>query len=264
MNRNYLELAKICKAVYPGPINHYNLKYNGVPMQRQKIVHGAIGKGFCRIFWNSETIVFAFRGTRELIDWWISNIKLMPRSLKNCGEEAKGVKVHGGFQKTLYYRDKTTKIEAFDAVIHHIEQLGLFDEKRKIVITGHSLGGALGTLFAVKLRHLYPMYVKNHLINIVVFGSPSVGLKKFPSFYGDLNEKTIRIVNGSDCVPFAPPAFYYHVGNELWLDISDVKTNQNWEMRFFRAICLPIGKFLRDHKMESYINRLKLEFADNE
>lgn len=264
MNRNYLELAKICKAVYPGPIDHRKLRYNGISMDHQKIVHGSVGRGFCRIFWNSETVVFAFRGTREIFDWWISNIKMMPRALKNCGEGAKEVKVHSGFQKALYYPDKTTKSDAFDAIILHVKQNELFDGNRKIVITGHSLGGAIGTLFAAKLRYLYPNYVKDHLINIVVFGSPSVGLKKFHLFYDSLHERTVRIVNGSDGVPFAPPAFYYHVGSELWLDINDIKTNQKWKMRFLRAIRLPIGKFLRDHKIKSYINRLKLEFTDNE
>lgn len=258
-NENYLELAKICKAIYAGPVNQHLLSYNNLKMDEQRIVHGSIERGFSRIFWNSETVVFAFRGTRELVDWSISNLRMLPRSLKNCGEYSKGIRVHSGFQKTLYYMDKTQKMPGMNSILKHIQELNLFDGKRKVIITGHSLGGGLGTLLAVKLRHTFPDYIKNNLLNVVVFGSPSVGLKKFQAFYGDLNERTIRIVNGSDAVPFTPPLFYHHIGNEIWFDTSDLKLNQKWKFRFLKSLKLPISKFLKDHEMKSYIKRLKEE-----
>lgn len=258
---NHLELAKICKATYAGPINHKILSYDGLIIDQQKIIHGSYGRGFCRVFWNPETVIFAFRGTRESVDWKTSNLKMFPVQLKNCGTSSRGIKVRRGFQKTLYYPDKTTKLTSIDAVFKHIEELDLFNG-RKVVITGHSLGGALAILFATKLRLKFPEYINANLIKIVVFGSPAVGLKKFKTFYGDLNNKTIRIINGSDIVPFTPPLFYHHIGSDIWYNSRSTKSNNDWFTRLSYALRLPLKKFIRDHSMDSYIESLERNTAD--
>ena len=250
----YLELAKMCKAVYGSPINHNLLSYNKVLIQHQKIVHGSYGRGFCRIFWNEETLIIAFRGTRESVDWTISNLKILPVALKSSSSNS--IKVHSGFQSTLYYKDKTTQLTSFNAILKHLNDFDLFTNRR-IIITGHSLGGALATLFSVKLRSLMPQIIEKQLEEIVLFGSPAVGLKKFKLFYNELNQKTIRIINGSDVVPFTPPFFYNHVGQELWIKKNEIKDNKTWIPRLLYALKLPIKNFINDHEMKSYINSLK-------
>lgn len=252
----YLELAKMCKAVYGSPINQANLTYTNEPMQHQKIVNGSYNRGFCRLFWNEKTLIIAFRGTRESVDWSISNLKMFPVALKNGSSQSKKIKVHRGFQQTLYYTDKTTKLQSFDAILKHIADLDLFSN-RKIVITGHSLGGALATLFSVKLRAIEPIVVENQLEEIVLFGAPAVGLKKFKSFYNELNQKTIRIINGSDVVPFTPPLFYYHVRQELWMKKEEIINNMSWIPRLLYALKLPMKNFINDHGMKSYIESLE-------
>ena len=252
----YIELGKMCKAVYGSPVRQDLLTYNGKKMLRQKIVHGSRKRGFCRIFWNDETLVIAFRGTRESIDWSISNLRMFPVALQNCNLDKK-IKVHRGFQRTLYFIDKTTKLKSFYAVLKHIEEIGLL-ENRQIVITGHSLGAALATLFSVKLRARLPVVIENQLQEIVLFGSPAVGLAKFKIFYKELNEKTVRIINGSDVVPFTPPIFYHHIGRELWIKKDVLITNKSWMSRLFYALRLPMKNFTDDHSMKSYINSLKL------
>lgn len=251
----YIELAKICKAVYGSPVRQDLLSYKGVPMKGQKIIHGSLNRGFCRLFWNDETIVIAFRGTRESQDWRISNLKMFPVSLKNCFNTSK-VKVHRGFQKTLYYTDKTTKLSSIDALLKHINDLDLI-KNRKIVITGHSLGGALATLFSVKIRAIMPNVIENQLEEIVLFGSPSVGLKKFKLFYNEFNKKTIRIINGSDVVPFTPPIFYHHIGQEVWIKKNEIRDNKSWIPRLLYTLKLPMKNFIDDHSMKSYITSLE-------
>lgn len=253
--QRYLELGKICKAVYGSPVRQDLLTYNGKKMSGQKIIHGSYRRGFCRLFWNEETIVIAFRGTRESVDWTISNLKMFPVSLQNCNSDSK-IRVHRGFQRTLYYIDKTTKLKSFDAVLQHINELDLITN-RKIVITGHSLGGALATLFAVKFRAKMPDTIDNQLQEIVLFGTPAVGLKKFKVFYGGLNQKTTRIVNGSDVVPFTPPVFYHHIGDEIWLKKDIIKGNKGWFLRLIYALKLPIKNFINDHSMKSYNQAIK-------
>ncbi len=253
--RRYLELAKMCKAVYGSPVRQDLLSYNGNKMSGQKIVHGSLSRGFCRLFWNDGTIVIAFRGTRESQDWRISNLKMFPICIKNCNTTSK-IRVHRGFQSTLYYNDKTTNLSSIDALLKHLNDLGLL-ANRKIVITGHSLGGALATLFSVKIRAIMPDVIDEQLEEIVLFGSPAVGLKKFKTFYNELNKKTIRIINGSDVVPFTPPLFYHHVGRELWIRKNNIKENKNWLPRLLYALKLPLKSFINDHGMKSYIESLK-------
>lgn len=258
--KRYIELAKMCKAVYGSPVRQDLLSYNGISMKGQKIIHGSLNRGFCRLFWNDETIVIAFRGTRESQDWKISNLKMFPVFIKNCDTTSK-IRVHRGFQKTLYYMDKTTKLSSIDALLKHLKDLDLITN-RKIVITGHSLGGALATLFSVKIRAIMPNVIENQLQEIVLFGAPAVGLKKFKIFYNELNEKTVRIINGSDVVPFTPPAFYYHVGQELWIKKDKINENKSWLTRLFYALKLPMKNFINNHSMKSYIESLKQVFKN--
>lgn len=253
--KRYLELAKMCKAVYGSPVRQDLLTYNGEKMSGQKIVHGSYKRGFCRLFWNDKTLIIAFRGTREKVDWKVSNLKMFPVFLKNCDSNSQKIRVHRGFQNTLYYTDKTTKLKSFEAVLKHISDLDLINN-RQIVITGHSLGGALATLFSVKIRAKMPVVLKNQLQEIILFGSPAVGLKKFKVFYNELNDKTVRIINGSDVVPFTPPIFYHHIGQELWIKKNEIRDNKSWIPRLLYALKLPMKNFIDDHDMKSYIRSL--------
>lgn len=253
----YHELARLCKAAYAGPIRQSHYSYRGIPLESQKIVHGSFGRGYCRIFWNGSTAVVAFRGTRECVDWRISNFKAFPVLLRDC-HDAKGVKVHRGFQRTLDYGDKTTELRSLDAIFDHLLEFGLLD--REIVVTGHSLGGALATIFAVKLRARWPEVCAQRLSHIVTFGAPAAGLASFRSYFGDLEIKTCRIINNADGVPFTPPFLYRHVGKEVWLCPDNTRSNTKWWNRIKSVIRSPFSASV-DHKMQNYIMRINAEIA---
>lgn len=248
------ELARVCKATYAGPIRQSAYRYKNIPFTHQKIIHGSFGRGYCRIFWNAQTVVVAFRGTREGVDWTVSNLKAFPVPLRDCGEN-RGIRVHRGFQNTLDYVDKTTQSRSLDAILDCLHRYNLLD--RRIVITGHSLGGALAILFAVKIRSLFPIQVKSNLERIVTFGSPAAGLASFEKFYSELADKTLRVINNSDAVPFTPPFFYRHVGSEIWFKRGDLIHNKSWFVRLCSAICTPFNRLSSDHSIVLYIEALK-------
>lgn len=249
----YYELARLSKAAYAGPIRHTIYTSDGTPFREQRIVHGSFGRGYCRLFWNHADLVIAFRGTREIVDWGISNLKAFPVSLRDC-PDACGIKVHRGFQRTLDCGDKTTELRSLDAINEHLEKFELLD--RRISITGHSLGGALAILYATKLRAKWPEVGEQRLSEIVTFGSPAVGLQSFKKYYGDLATKTIRIINGSDGVPFTPPLFYCHVGAEIWLRHASTETDVTWATRLRYALTSPFS-LSSDHSILEYLRRLK-------
>jgi hypothetical protein len=83
-------------------------------------------------------------------------------------------------------------------------------KKVTIRVTGHSLGGAMATLCALKLK------LKGfENVELVTFGSPRLGNHHFSRFMKlVLPDTTARFVNGGDPVPMYPPKimYYAHVG----------------------------------------------------
>ncbi|WP_201838795.1 lipase family protein [Microvirga zambiensis] len=251
----YIEIAKVCKASYAGPINQTLYTSNGIPYAGQRIVHGSFKRGFGRLFWGPKSATIVFRGTRDKIDWFISNGKAFPVRLHDC-DDPENVRVHRGFQRTLKYIDKTTRLPCLDAMTLHLEKECLLD--RPLLIVGHSLGGALACLFAVKLRHRFPKYVTDNLTEIVTFGSPSVGNGAFLNHYSDLGHRTTRIVNRYDIVPFMPPFGFRHVGREIWLDGDQASSDIGWRRRLREARNSgDIRLLLRDHSMNAYLAALQ-------
>lgn len=84
-----------------------------------------------------------------------------------------------------------------------------------LVLTGHSLGGAMAILAALELR-------ASHAIRAVVtFGAPRVGGVEFRDQYDALLKKvTWRVEYGHDPVARVPPPEwdYRHVGKRVWIN----------------------------------------------
>ena len=79
------------------------------------------------------------------------------------------------------------------------------DPHRGLVITGHSLGGAMATLSALDLAIEFPDIPKKNKLAMVNFGSPGVGNAGFALFYDQYVLSSIRVVNPCDPVPRLPP-----------------------------------------------------------
>ncbi|MBW4454216.1 MAG: 50S ribosome-binding GTPase [Nostoc indistinguendum CM1-VF10] len=98
-----------------------------------------------------------------------------------------GGEIHLGF--ALLMEEILPKIQFL------IEEL----KPEKICFTGHSLGGALATLAAYRLRN------RDFTISVYTFGAPRVGDSAFASRYKDSKVPHFRIENKNDIVPHLPP-----------------------------------------------------------
>lgn len=272
------ECAILSQAAYKsGPINHKGCTIGGKPLINQVIIHGLFKYGFTRIYSNHDYIIIVHRGTQKKHDWFISNFPFRRKKLIHFdGSIENKVKVHRGFQSTLDFGDITSNQTSLQAIFKYLEKLKIDD--RKIVITGHSMGGALATILATKLRywisiqnqavdkskHIKPIYL------VATFGAPAVGGEDFKDFYAELKDCTYRMVNEFDAVPFAPPFFgYRHVGKEFWHGSEATKTKESkqikqtiesfgWRERFrvFRNTS-QFSRLKKDHSMPLYIARAK-------
>lgn len=112
-------------------------------------------------------------------------------------------KVHEGFIK---YTDTIVLNSVIDADKNF---KGIFKEvlskpNAHLVITGHSLGGAVATLLSERLVSLG---MPKDKITAVTFGAPAVGNKAFAEQYGD-KINLIRITNTADPVPGSLQTFF--------------------------------------------------------
>eukprot|EP00475_Leptophrys_vorax_P043488 TRINITY_DN838_c0_g1_i1.p1 TRINITY_DN838_c0_g1~~TRINITY_DN838_c0_g1_i1.p1 ORF type:complete len:215 (-),score=31.27 TRINITY_DN838_c0_g1_i1:117-761(-) len=117
------------------------------------------------------------------------------------------VSVHSGFLES-YTRHR-------DAVYQAVMSLTNDYPGVPVVVTGHSLGGALAAICAMDVH--YNFDVRDvYLIN---FGSPRVGDYAFSSlFQNGLKGRSWRVTHDHDIVPHVPieAMDFHHIGTEVW------------------------------------------------
>jgi hypothetical protein len=135
--------------------------------------------------------VLSFRGSEVTSDW-LHDFTFLKSSYRGMGQ------VHIGFSET--YEGVRTRV------------MDRLDKDKTLVITGHSLGGAVATLAALDLKG---QGYKVH--SLYAFGCPRVGDEEFKKVYGNAGIPTFRFVNAFDIVPRIPTIGYVHVGLPLFL-----------------------------------------------
>ena len=179
-----------------------------------------------------NTIVVSFRGTVDIKDW-IANAKLLKRNYQNCV----GCKVHTGFSN--YYNSVKLQMLAKVSALSHAHP------NAKVIVTGHSLGGAQATLAAVDLTKA------GYATDLITYGSPRVGNKQF-SEYADktLTGLNLRVTYKDDIATAAPPQSigYWHVGQEMHY------TDQNTGFKLPPKTDVNYNRFsFGDHRMVKYM-----------
>jgi hypothetical protein len=167
--------------------------------------------------------------------------------------------IHAGFGHTLA-----------DGLSRIVSGLTARDQTKPLLITGHSLGGALaalvGACFAVMAPAIRPVSA------IYTFGQPRIGLHDFCNTYGRLlGSKLVRFVNQQDSVPRVPFRGwdYSDEGIIIHFDSAGTPSIQAPEWQNFLARTLQsFGDFVEimshirvdigDHSMTRYRELLEL------
>ncbi|CAI5461435.1 unnamed protein product [Closterium sp. Yama58-4] len=104
-----------------------------------------------------------------------------------------------------------------DSSIHAADSLSEGDTWR-VYLTGHSLGGALATLFAYELSQSNLVRDRNIHLTMYNYGSPRVGNAAFVARFNVYMKDSWRIVNRADIVPTVPKLMgYRHVCCPVYL-----------------------------------------------
>lgn len=156
-------------------------------------------------------------------------------------------RVHSGFHRHV------------DVLWPRLETL-LKENQRPVWFAGHSLGGAMATLCAVRCRL---SQIPSEPQAIFTYGSPRVGDRKLVNF---LKIRHYRWVNNNDIVPRVPPRWmgYRHMGREIYLNrrgkISSLPLWLRWHDAW-RGFLHSLSQWkidpFSDHSMIEYIRHIR-------
>lgn len=128
----------------------------------------------------------AFRGSVDFTNW-LYNLDTFTTSYPSCS----GCNVHVGFYNAY---------KGVAPLVRNVVQklLGLYRDA-KLVITGHSLGGAMGVLCALDLKDIH-----GRVDELYTFGQPRVGNQNFANYLQSQITSYKRIVHYADTVVHVP------------------------------------------------------------
>jgi len=232
---------------------------NVIPFASEKSKDNEATRGF--LAERGDEIVLAFRGTdtnEGILEDWAINLKCLQI-------QDNGANVHKGFIQALN--------SVWNKINEPLEKM-VEQKKRRIWITGHSLGGALATLATRRL--LLNEQMKQ--IETYTFGQPMVGNKAmcqqtispFSTFY--------RFAYASDPVTFVPfrvPKVmdYTHAGTPKLIDATGRvhEDASNWFTRLFvgyktikqitndlfgNDLRTFVHKRIKDHLLPNYVEKI--------
>ncbi|KHN95615.1 lipase [Metarhizium album ARSEF 1941] len=154
-----------------------------------------------------KEVVFSVRGSNNIRNY-VTDVVFAWRHCDLTPE----CKLHIGFAEAWD--------EIKDAVTQAIMYAREMNPGYEVVITGHSLGGAVATIGAAYLRR------DGLPANLYTYGSPRVGNDKFANWFSEQRGGQWRVTHENDPVPRLPPMFagYRHVTPEYWLSGGDAFT----------------------------------------
>ncbi|NMP30876.1 lipase family protein [Thalassotalea sp. M1531] len=217
---NALSLALACELAYR---EESEIRDIASQWQYNKVEFISVNKGQdidtqCFVMSNQEHIVVSFRGSHSVKDW-LANFQ----AVREPGPLSETL-AHEGFQDAL-----------FPAIIKLTNTIDAFEhQNKKVWLTGHSLGGALSSLYAAMLcENGYEVF------GLYSFASPRPGDERFAN---ELNAQIAgphyRVVNDGDIVPHVPPEpFFSHAGQRHLLeDEYGDHSDESWFTQRIKAL----------------------------
>ncbi|KAJ9052291.1 hypothetical protein DSO57_1035720 [Entomophthora muscae] len=145
-----------------------------------------------------KEIVLSFRGTSNFKNWF-QNFKVMQSDFP----DAMFASVHTGFQEC-----SDGLFEKYHLLINRLLQHPDHNAFN-VVVTGHSLGGAIAILATLRLQK--ELNLSWDRLSVYTYGQPRVGNVYFADYINYLPLSVTRVVNDNDLVPHLPPFAYHYL-----------------------------------------------------
>ncbi|CAD5230557.1 unnamed protein product [Bursaphelenchus okinawaensis] len=164
--------------------------------------------GYIALHEKQRAIVVGFRGTVSEDQLKEEIVKTMFRPQVHMFTDKVQISEYFATAFNLFLNTTSLKKDFFDLRLKHLGH--------KVWITGHSLGGALASLFATHVamsKHL----VKPQVV-LYTFGQPRVGNRDYAALHNYFVDESYRVIHNADLVPNIPfPIMnYYHHDIEVY------------------------------------------------
>lgn len=155
-----------------------------------------------------KRICIVFRGSESRSDWYYDFMIVKQGLTMDVKSKSPLVNIHSGFLTQL------TSNGVYQDLVSTVTKLIEEYPDYEICVTGHSLGGALSTLFGFMISH-----VTDNKVTVISFASPRVGDWQWKkAFESKSNLYHYRFTNARDAITAVPMINYYHVGNNIRLN----------------------------------------------
>jgi len=174
----------------------------------------------------AATLIENVQGALNDTPWRTALRKLTDVIRAAASRSERDVQVHGGFQYLYNCRcDQAGRTKPIGdnlsprtVVLRTLKQLQADGvDIGRVIVTGHSLGGALATLCA------YDVAQAGLPVLLVTWASPRVGNPGFSASMDKVVPHHVRIEVDGDVVPDVPKIGYKHAGHELLLDPAPLR-----------------------------------------
>jgi len=185
-----------------------------------------------------KRIIVSFRGSETTEDWIRNsgiNFETLPNPHydANASDQPRKIALHTGFHDYLLKKRYLSKRQRkYDLIKHELSIIIPDYPDYDLYVTGHSLGGALSSIFAFYIASENDMGIK-HPVTLINFAAPLVGDKKWQSAFQEIEKdgkvRHLRVSVLEDLVPTQPqsPASplqlfmkYKHTGTNLKLNAN--------------------------------------------
>ncbi|WP_114764692.1 lipase family protein [Vibrio rhodolitus] len=244
----YERYAVLCSLAYQKVFKQtrYGFAPNG-----QRVIANRFGKTMMRVLWSndSDEVIVVIKGSHNIADWLLNLRIWQVRGLKHLDYP-----FHAGYAYQLQQNSPAIhkKDEYHSSVYQRLISIltPLILQGKRVSFTGHSCGGAIGTVLADAIERQFPKSIKR----VVTFGQPAIGGKAFRNCYL-LHHRTYRICCDLDIVTFLPPIpyFYQHVGKMLWLYNGRIYENTPTVLRLVQSLGSWLLRPFSYHLMRKYI-----------
>lgn len=145
--------------------------------------------------------VLAFRGSSSIRNW-VANIDTIKVNVDICP----GCRAHQGFWRS--WKEARTGVMA--ALMTAAQSYPTF----KVVVVGHSLGGAIADFAAAEIRNT------GVTADLYTYGAPRISGASLSNYITNQNRGgNFRVTHTNDVVPRLPPLFlgFEHISPEYWI-----------------------------------------------
>jgi predicted lipase len=259
-----LQVAKLSKEVY-------NIKGTTTPEE-------AISDETCKVLlWleasrgtealvaklSSNSLAVIFRGSEDIEDWLTNLNKTLDESKIVDGSPDPAVRLHRGFQNALFENDAANTIE--ETLMKALEDDASLS--KEIVLSGHSLGGALAQIMTTYLSVRHP----DLKIRMITFGEPMVGNLAYKQWNESLSNISMwRFVNEDDSVArvtHSKKSDYVHAGHMVHMMGKETVVYYQHYGDGGKLLGAPEewkdGNNVLDHLMPKYIENIEKDIASN-